>query len=410
MPQEPVYISPEQAVQLLAQALAASPETETVALGEASGRILARDLYAPLDQPPFPRSPLDGYAVRALDTTGASRERPVALRVVGTLHAGSAPSLSIAPGEAARIMTGAPIPAEADCVIRQEDTDYGADTVQIHVAHRPFQNYCRRGEDIQKGSLLLQRGEALSFSKIGVLAAMGQARISVFRRPRVGVLTTGDELTDVAAPLAPGKIYNSNQYALEARLRELGAEAVVSPPCPDRADMLAKAVGDAADRVDFLITTGGVSVGERDCMPAVRELLGGEPIFKGIRVKPGAPAMAFRHRGKVVLCLSGNPFAAVATFELLAHPLLPLLQGARVCSLSLPRAAAVLQTAFPKPSPGRRFIRAYYENQRVFLPQEGGDPHSSGVLASMTACNCMIDIPAGSGPLPAGRMVEVVLL
>lgn len=407
---ETTYISPEEAVRLLFQRVKPPVDRETAALPDTSGRVLAEDLYAALDQPPFDRSPLDGYAVQARDTADAGEAHPVSLRVVDDLPAGTPPGRAVGPGEAARIMTGAPVPPGADCVVRQEDTDCGKETVRIYVPHRAGQNICRKGEDFQAGRLLLQKGEALNAVRIGTLASMGKTEVSVFRRPRIGILTTGDELVDLGGRLAPGKIYNSNQYTLAARVRELGGEAMVSPPCPDRVEKLAAAVDRAAAPADLLITTGGVSVGERDCMPEVQERLRGQPVFKGIQIKPGAPAMAFVHRETLVLCLSGNPFAAAATFELLARPLFPLLRGERDCTPSLPRASGVLRNCFPKASPGRRFIRGFWDGRNVFLPHKNEAGHSSGVLSSMMRCNCLVDIPAGSPPLPEGTPVEVVLL
>ncbi len=391
--------------------LAAAPcplQAETVPLEDALGRILAKDVYASFDQPPFDRSPLDGYAVRAEDTASASRGAPAVLRVMGETLAGMPPAPPLRSGEAIRIMTGAPIPPGADCIVRQEDTDCGETQVQIFVSHQPFQNYCRQGEDIRQGTLALQRHTRIDAAAIGILAMLGRAAVPVLARSRVGLLTTGDELEEVGAARRAGKIYNSNQYLLSARLRELGAIPHVLPSQGDSLSRIGNAVDGALAQCSFLITTGGVSVGKRDLMPEVCRFLKGEPLFHGVPMKPGAPALAFRRRSGLVLCLSGNPFAAAATFELLARPVLQRLQG--LPDRPLPRTTAILREPFPKASPGRRFLRAQFHEGEVRLPSGGADVHASGALFSMLGCNCLIDIPAGSPSLTEGQRIEVILL
>lgn len=408
MCQDNMCTSPEEAVARLLTAIPFTLSTQVVNLDDALGRVAAQDICAPFNHPPFDRSPLDGYAAKAADTAGACRETPAILKVVGEIFAGMSPAPRLQPGEAIRIMTGAPIPAGADCVIRQEDTDYGSNTVRVYVAHKPFQNYCHQGEDVRQGACCISCGTMLDFSAIGVLALLGQATISVFSRPTVGLLTTGSELVEVGMPLTAGKIYNSNQHLLSARMRELGALPRVLPKCADDPDCIAKAISCALDDCQFLVTTGGVSVGKKDFMPEVCHLLDGRLLFQGIPIKPGAPAMAFQCKGKLVLCLSGNPFAAAATFELLARPVIMRLQGQSISPAQF--ATAVLQTPFSKASPGRRFLRAYLQGGKVYLPEGGMEAHSSGALFSMMGCNCMIDIPAGTPCLSVGQEVNVILL
>lgn len=397
-------ISLEEAVAQLTQGIVPLSVAEAP-LSQLSGALpLAADVFAPISQPPFPRSPLDGYALRAADSAGADPEHPAALKVVGKHYAGDPGDTHVGPGEAVRLFTGAPIPQGADCVIRQEDTDGGEETVSIRCALKPWENYCYAGEDYKEGSLLLRAGTVLDYAARGLLASAGVTTVPVYRYPEVAVLSTGDELVSPGVyPLPAGKIYNSNMLLICARLTELhifnnGFHVADDP----------RQVADQIEELwqihPVVLTTGGVSVGQKDFMAQAAQLLGAETVFHGVRLKPGSPALFARRGGRYLLALSGNPFAAAATVELLARPLLSALSGDP--SLLPRRTQAVLDAPFPKASKGRRFVRGRYAEGRVTLPAG----HSSGQLASLVGCNCMVDIPAGSPPLVAGSTVEAVLL
>lgn len=374
--------------------------TETLPLPQALGRILAADITAPLDQPPFDRSPLDGYALRSADLAGTDQEHPAVLEVVDTLYAGDEARIPVKPGQAVRIMTGAMLPPGCDCVVPQEKTDLGA-PVKVFVSLKPFQNYVCQGDDYRKGSLLLRGGTRLDAAALGVLASAGLAEAEVRRRPKVGLLTTGDEVAGPGTPLPAGKIYGSNQVLLAARLAELGFETEAGHRGDDPA-AVAEAMKELLKSCDALVTTGGVSVGDRDIFHQALPLLGAEQVFWRVDLKPGTPAMYSTYGGKPILSLSGNPFAAFTTFELLARPLLAALAGEEG-----PRwREGVLDTLFPKASPKRRFIRGRYEDGHIILP-EG---HSSGMLASLVGCNCLAELPAGSPPAEAGQKVRILLL
>ena len=374
--------------------------TQMLPLERALGRTLAADVAAPLDQPPFDRSPLDGYALRSADLTGANREHPAVLEVVDTVYAGDEARIPVGPGQAVRLMTGAMLPPGCDCVVPQEDTDRG-DPVSVFVSLKPFQNYVYQGEDYRKGTLLLEKGTRLDAAALGVLAGAGITEVEVYRRPRVGLLTTGDEVVSPGTPLPAGKIYGSNQMLLAARLAELGVETETAHQGDDPA-AVAEAMRELLEICDVLLTTGGVSVGDKDIFHQALPLLGAERIFWRVNLKPGTPAMYSLYEGKPILSLSGNPFAAFTTFELLARPLLAALSGEEG-----PRwGEGVLDTPFPKASPRRRFIRGRYENGHITLP-EG---HSSGMLASLVGCNCLAELPAGSPPAEAGTRVRILLL
>ena len=379
--------------------------TEKLPLAGALGRRLAEEITAPMDQPPFDRSPLDGYALRAADTAGACREHPVSLTVADTLYAGDAPRVPVAPGRAVRVMTGAMLPAGCDCVLKQEDTDMGSPAVEIYASLRPGDNYVYRGEDYRAGTCLLPAGSRVDAAAVGVLSSAGITEVPVNRRPRVGVLSTGHEVVEPGVrPLPVGKIYGANLPLLLSRLRELGVENVTGQLAGDDPQAVAEAMARMLETCDLVITTGGVSVGDKDIFHQALPLLGAERVFWKLKLKPGSPAMFSRFRGKPILSLSGNPFAAFTTFELLARPLLAALSGEP--ELLPRREKAVLDTPFPKGSGIRRFVRGKYENGHVSLP-EG---HSSGVLRSLVGCSCLVDIPAGSGPLAAGQTVDILML
>lgn len=382
---------------------------ESVPAQEAHGRVLAKDVYAPISQPPWPRSPLDGYALHAADTKGAGRDTPVTLAVVDKVYAGGVPSVPVRPGEAARIMTGAPIPDGCDCVLRQEDTDLGAERVTIFSEVEPYQNYCPAGEDFCEGDVLLRRGTRLNGSACGVLASAGLLRkevlLPVVRQVRCALFCTGDELvTNDTAALLPGKIYSSNAAMLAARLTELGVLVVrLAEAFPDDAQALAEAIRQAEEEADLILTVGGVSVGEKDILHETLPLLGADRILWKARVKPGSPLMFSIHE-KPILSLSGNPFAAGATFELFGRAVLAGLAG---CGDLLPvRTEGILDTPFEKGGGMRRIVRGFFADGRVTLP-EG---HASGQLASSAGMNCLVDIPAEKGPLAAGSRVDVWLL
>lgn len=398
-------ISVERAIELI-QTHTNPVGTERIPAIKAHGRVLAADVKSPIDQPPWPRSPLDGYAMRSEDTKTA----PVKLRVVDTVYAGGWSEKTVGAGECVRLMTGAPIPDGCDCVIRQEDTDGGTDEVLISKSLEHFENYCFAGEDFKVGDVLLPRGTRLSGNAFGVLAAAGLLRedelLTVYKPVRCAVLCTGDELVPNAVrPLPKGKIYSSNEAVLSARLLELGIEiTTVQGEFSDDPNALADAIRQAAEISDVILTTGGVSVGAKDILHETLPILNAERIFWRVKLKPGTPLMFSLFEGKPILSLSGNPFAASATFELFARPLLAGLSGCE--DLQAETLQAPLETPFEKFGKCRRFVRAILRNGRVILP-EG---HSSGQLASSVGTNCLAELPPSDRPLEKGSLVWVWML
>jgi len=397
-------ISVEHGQQLLLEHAAPPSEIEQLPVSEALGRVLWEPAKARIDQPPFNRSPLDGYALRHSDVQAASRAHPAVLSVCRAIYAGDPPGPPLSPGTAARIMTGAPIPEGATCVIRQEATAEQDGVVQVFTSLSEHENFCFQGEDVKRGTMLIPAGQRLGAAHIGVLAGQGYNSVRVYRRPRVYILSTGSELAVPGSSLSPGKIYESNRAALSARSTELGAQVLPGASVVDDPERIAASLSGILPACDLLVTTGGVSVGERDYLPEVASRIGSSVLFKGVAAKPGGPVMALTLSGKLLLCLSGNPFAAWTTFELLAVPVIRRLAGER--EVIPRRVRGVLDSPFPKASSGRRFVRARIEGGTVFVAAGG---HGSGMLSGLVGCNCLLDIPAGSGALAAGDPVEALL-
>ncbi len=395
----------EQALEILLEQVELIEEKEEVILWSVLGRILAEDIIAKKDQPPFPRSPLDGYAIRSVDIVNASKETPVILRVIDEVMAGHVSEKEVTNGTAIRIMTGALIPDGADCVIMQEDTNYGETIVEIYKPLKAFQNYCFQGEDYKVGDKLLSKGTRLGAVEIGILASLGYQRVFIYRKPRIALLTTGDEIVLPGEELKEGKIYDSNLYTLGTRLVELGMEVPIQERIDDDKQLVADRIEEVVDSVDMIITTGGVSVGKKDIMHDVFELLSCKRLFWKIAIKPGMPTLCGLYKGKLLICLSGNPFGATVNLELLVRPLLAKIT--RMKELEVKRKQAITEDSFLKRSPVTRYVRAYYEDGYVRLPKGSND---SGILSSMIGCNCLIEILAGTEKIEKGELVWVVML
>ncbi len=408
----------EEAIRILREAAVPVMETERIPLAQASGRVLAKDLQAVYDQPPFPRSPLDGYAVRGEDTLCASGEEPVELRILGKIFAGEVFHGEVHKGECVRLMTGAPVPEGANAVIRQEDTDYepgktgdyiGPDSrVKIFRGASPYQNYVYEGEDYRKGDTLLRAGTVLTGMHLGIAAGAGREELEVYREPVITVISTGDEVVAPGGDLAPGKIYDSNRFTVVGRLADLGLCRVESWHCPDDPTAMANQIRQAGKNSDLIITTGGVSVGEKDIMHQVMADLKGEKLFWKVSLKPGAPTLAFVSGGdKVpVICLTGNPYGVAVNFELLVRPVLEKISHNP--KISSKTRMGKLKNDSPKWGGVRRFMRGHYEEDRSEVTILAGS-QASGTLSSMAVCNCLVEIPEKSRG-KAGEDVKIYLL
>jgi len=261
------------------------------ALLEAYSRVLAQDAISKLDIPPFNRSTVDGYAVKAKDTFGADENQPAKLKVCGMVCIGEDPKIKLESGEAAEIVTGAPIPEGSDAVVMVEDTERQDDDLKIYTSITSQENVMKKGTDIRSGETVLKAGQVLGSREIGVLAALGNANVKVYMIPKVAVLSTGGEVTEPGKPLAPGKIYDINAYSLCAAVRESGGLPLYAGVVPDEKEILRKALEKALSSADMVLTSGGVSVGPKDIIPETVDSLGEPGVFiSGIAVKPGKPA------------------------------------------------------------------------------------------------------------------------
>ena len=376
---------------------------EYVPLAESVGRRLTSDIRSAF-QPPFDRSPLDGYAVVAADVASATPDTPVKLQVVDKLWAGMPARVGVKRGQAVRLMTGCMIPSGADAVIRQEDTDLGVEIVQIFRPVASGKNICYRGEEYGTDALLLRRENRVDAASVAVAAGAGFTQLRVRRRARAVILTTGDEVRQPGTVLPAGKIYDSNTAYLSARLHQLGVETVAALTQEDDLTALSAALRRYAGEVDLILTTGGVSVGEKDLLEQAVKAAGAEVIFHGIDIKPGMPTLFAVLGNARLLGLSGNPFSAVVPFELLLRPMLAEMTGDPEPLLRADTAIAA--QGFDKASPSRRFLRAFCKQGRVYPPAA----QSNGQMRSMIGCNCLIDVPAGSGAIRPGDPVRILWL
>lgn len=374
-------------------------EPVSTALMDALGLTLAEDVVADRDVPPFRNSAMDGYAVVGADVA----EVPAVLKVVGEVAAGGLPTRAIARGEAMRIMTGAPLPDGADTIVRVEDTDNGAEAVRITAATRLGTSVRAAGEDLRTGETILTRGTALRPAEIGVLATLGRGSVLAVGRPRVAVLSTGDELVELDQPLGPGRIRDANRYSLATAARASGATPVPLGIVRDTADDLRRALRAAASQADLIVTSGGVSVGDHDHVkPVVDEL--GSMDFWSIAIRPGRPLAFGEIDGRLIFGLPGNPVSSLLGFELFVRPALLLMAGRRL--LHRPRVTATFDDTLDTPPGLRFFARGVYDPSTNTVRTTG--PQGSGILRSMALANCLIDIPDTVQHVERGDRVTVI--
>ncbi len=354
---------------------------EEIQLLEANNRVLAGDVTADLHIPPFDRSTVDGYAVRAEDTFGAEENKPIKLKLCGMVNVGEKPKIAVNLGEAAEIVTGAPIPKGANAVVMVEHTERKNNEVYIYNAVAKDENIMKTGADIRKGETVLKNGQLLGSREIGVLAALGKAKAKVYKVPRVAVLSTGVEITEPDSVLPSGKIYDINAYSLSTAVSESGGKPVYLGVFPDDKDEIQKVLRQALASADMIITSGGVSVGPKDIMPQTLNFLGKPGVIVcGIATKPGKPTTVALIDGKLVFSLPGHPTSALLIFHLLARPIIQQVAGRKAEEALTIKALAAMRMF---PAKGRRtFVMVKLKrdkSQRLFA-----EPVSSGLSGAIT--------------------------
>jgi len=322
-------LSIEEAKQILEESLPPKPVgMEQVSVSEAHNRVLAKDVVALVDVPPFHRATVDGYAVKAANTFGADEDRPVALKLCGCVSVGETPSIVVENGTTAEIVTGAPVPRGADAVVMLEYAVQEGDNILIYRPVAMGENVMKAGSDIRKDETVLKRGQRLSSREIGVLAALGWTRVDVYQQPRVAVISTGAEIAEPGKPLPPGKIYDINAYTLSAAVSECGGKPVNFGIVPDNIDRLKAVLREALNSADVVVTSGGVSVGPSDVIPQALDQLGKPGVIVcGLASKPGKPTTIAMIDGKLVFSLPGHPTSSLLMFYQLVRPLIRDMAG-----------------------------------------------------------------------------------
>lgn len=396
------FISLEEAIEIL-NSNVENLSIEEVSITKGISRILGEDIYSKIDNPPFNKSAMDGYAIISQNILNEQ----VKLEIIDEVFAGNTSCKTVSSNTAVRIMTGAKVPQGANAVIKQEDVKRENNYIYINKNIRENENICFKGEDIKKDSLLVEKNKKLNYADIGILASSGISTIKVYKKPTVGFISTGDEVFDVDQELVPGKIYNSNKYSILGRIEELGYEVSYISHVNDSYLEIGEEIKKASKMADLIITTGGASVGEKDLIKEAVDSIDGEKLFWKIKIKPGSAMLCSRLKDSFIISLSGNPTAALTTFELIARTTLEKLSGKD--EIEIKREKAILADNFLKKSPQRRFLRG-----RVFANEKGQFVEitqvksGNGILSSTLNSNCLIEIEAGNTGIEKGSIVNII--
>ncbi len=381
---------------------------EKLSILDALGRTLGEDIVAERDNPPWNNSAMDGFAVRWEDIRQEHAiQKPVTLTVIEDVPAGAMPSKMVDRGQAIRIMTGAPIPQGADTVLKVEDTEHTPETVRVFKAERRGANIRPQGEDVKKGECIISRGTKIRPSEVGMLAVLAKSFIFTYQRPRVAILSTGDELADLDERFSEEKIINSNSYGIAAAVKEAGGIPLLLGIARDTRAALKEKISHGVN-ADLLVLSGGVSMGDYDFTKAVFHELGAEMYFWKLAIKPGQPLAFGKIHGKLAFGLPGNPVSSMVTFEQLVRPAILKMSGRR--SYNRPMVEAIFQETFSKRTDRRHFLRGILScEDGLFKVRTTGD-QGSGILTSMVKANCLIDVPVEVERLNPGDPVWVQLL
>ncbi len=381
---------------------------EKIPILDALGRVLGEDIIAERDNPPWDNSAMDGFAVRWEDIKQEHAiAKPVTLKVIEDVPAGKTPTQTVGPGQAIRIMTGAPIPKGADTVVKVEDTEHTRDLVTIFKPEARGANIRPQGEDVKKGECIIAKGTRIRPAEAGMLAILAKSFVFVYQRPRVAILSTGDELADLDERFSEDKIINSNSYGLAAAVQEAGGVPILLGIAKDQPAALKEKIWHGLN-ADILVLSGGVSMGDYDFTRAVFKDLGAEMNFWKLAIRPGQPLAFGKIQGKLAFGLPGNPVSSMVTFEQLVRPAILKMGGHR--SYGRPIVQAIFQETFSKKPDRRHFLRGILTREDgVFKVWTTGD-QGSGILTSMVKANCLIDVPAEVERLNPGDTVSVQLL
>lgn len=391
--------SVEEHQQVVAALIAAKP-SRALPIAEALGLVLADDVVAPLSLPGFDNSAMDGYAVIAADVATATDAAPVTLPVSEDIPAGRTDALTLAPGTAHRIMTGAPLPAGADAIVPVEATDGCTERVTVRAASKSGQHVRRAGEDVEAGTTVLRAGQVLTPAALGLAAALGLSELTVVPRQRVLVMSTGSELVAPGTPLQPGQIYESNAVMLAAALRDAGAEVVTSAMTSDDVALFRAALARNSSAVDLIITTGGVSAGAYE---VVKDALGGEVDFVKVAMQPGMPQGAGSVDGTPIVTLPGNPVSALVSFEVFLRA--PLRAAMGLPDAVRPHVEATLTESLSSPRGKRQFRRGVLDAEAGTVTSYG--PPASHHLRWLASANCLLELDEDVTELDAGAPITV---
>lgn len=397
------FISLEEALKILNSNIE-NLDIEEVGLLNGLNKVLAEDVYSKINNPPFNKSAMDGYALIAEDAFINNK-----IKVIDKVYAGGNSNKIITKNTAIKIMTGAPIPEGANAVIKQEDVIIENNNIIIRKEISENQNICFVGEDISKDDLLVGANKRLNYSDIGIIASSGIDKIKVYKKPKVAFFSTGDEVTDIGQELKYGKIYNSNKFSILSRLLELGYEVNKVKHIKDDYIEIGRTIKEASKEADIIITTGGVSVGEKDLLKEAIRSIEGEILFWKITIKPGSAVLCSKINNCIIISLSGNPTAALTTFELLVKTSLNKLSGDKIVEIT--REKAILAEGIIKKDFKHKFVRGYFEidncKQMVYITQKKS---GNGILRSALNSNCIIEVKPNNEEIKNGDLVDIIKL
>lgn len=384
------------------------PCFENVPLEQCCGRAVARSYFAPDAVPNFARSPYDGFALRSVDVELASPDNPVVLKIVDEIRPGRVSSKILSKGEAVKILTGAPVPQTADCVIMHEKTSFTSTAVTVTESMKPQQNVVQIGEDQSKGCLLLSKGTVIDPAAAGLLASQGFSEICTYRKPRIGIISTGDEVQEIGRHLAFGKVYNANRYLLAAELQRLRFDYEYLGHCSDDPEQIAELLGTGLQQCDAVITTGGVSAGDYDYVPEAMVRCGVDVLAFGVKMKPGMACCYGMKNGRLCIALSGNPASAMTNFYAVAAPLLKKMAGyAAAC----PKMFKVkMLNDFSKTARADRLLRGTLVLENGVCEMVASREQGNAVISSMSGSDLLAVVPAGHGPVASGEILDAFLI